>query len=275
MTNSELFAAIKVGDIASVIPYFREFPEHIDVRNMRSIGEESREWDELSPIHAAAKYGHLGLIRELVDLGATVYSNPMATYPAVIVADWQKHQAVVDYFLNEIPDKAIGTFGVGVSCNLAGRQGWIRQVQLHRERDPLVVHQRGWIGDTPLHWPSHNGFIEIVRLLLDSGADPNAGEIGWVGGTPLHWASEREPDIIRLLVAHGAKVNARVKKAGSHHLGGTPLIWCARQQDDSAVAAETLLELGADRALTDAQGKTALDWATELGHRRVAAVLAG
>jgi hypothetical protein len=34
-----------------------------------------------------------------------------------------------------------------------GRQGWVEIVRKHIERDPLAVHQRGWIGDTPLHWP--------------------------------------------------------------------------------------------------------------------------
>jgi ankyrin repeat protein len=273
VTNFELFDAIKHGDHGLVLPYFDEFPEYIDVINLRSRGETSREWDERTPIHAAAKHGHLELVKELVAREATVYSHPLASYPAVIVADWAKQQAVVDYFLDEIPDQAQGTFGIGVACNLAGRQGWIKQVQAHLDRDHLSVHQRGWIGDTPLHWPSHNGFIEIVRLLLEAGGDPNAEENGWIGGTPLHWASERHGSIIRLLVAYGAEVNARVTKSGSNHLGGTPLIWCARQRDDSAEAAQTLLELGADPSLTDAVGKTALDWAQELGHSRVATVL--
>jgi hypothetical protein len=43
-------------------------------------------------------------------------------------------------------------------------------VRKHIERDPLSVHQRGWIGDTPLHWPSHNNNVEIVTMLLDAGA---------------------------------------------------------------------------------------------------------
>ena len=76
-----------------------------------------------------------------------------------------------------------------------------------------AVHQRGWIGDSPLHWPAHNGYTEIVRYLLDHGAVANAHEIGWIGGTPLHWASERHPAIVRMLVAAGADPNARVEKA--------------------------------------------------------------
>ena len=160
-----------------------------------------------------------------------------------------------------------------MTCNLAARQGWIDLVRSHIERDPLAVHQRGWIGDTPLHWPSHNGFIEIVRLLLDRGADPNAHEINWIGGTPLHWASERHPDIVRILIASGARVNERVTRPGSDHLGATPLIWCARQKDDSGAVAEALLQAGADSTLRDAKNRTAEDWALSRNNTRILKVL--
>ena len=48
------------------------------------------------------------------------------------------------------------------------------------------------------------------------------------------------------------------EKAGSYHLGETPLHWCARQKDDCGVCITTLRELGADTSITDASGKTAL-----------------
>ncbi len=188
-------------------------------------------------------------------------------------ASWKKHQHVVDFFLNEIPEKADGTNHFGVTINLAGRQGWIDIVRNHIEFDPLSVHYRGWIGDTPLHWPSHNGYIDIVRLLLSHGANPELQENNWIGGTPLHWASERNPEICEMLIEAGANVNTQVDRPGSDHLGGTPLHWCARQRDDCAEAIEVLLKHGADPSILDAAGKRALDYAEERGHSRVAAAL--
>jgi len=230
------------------------------------------DWDELTLLHTAAKSVHLDMVKWLVEAGAEVYSNPMSSYPAVALAAWDKHQDVVDYFLKEIPGRAAGTNGLGVMCNLAGRFGWLDIVRRHVERDPLVVHQRGWIGDTPLHWPAHNDSSDIVGVLLAAGADPNAHVTNWMGGTPLHWASERSPRSLKLLIDAGADVNARVL-LDEGMKDATPLVWCAKQRDDCAECAEVLLAAGADRSLTDAEGKSALDHAVAQGHNRVAAAL--
>ena len=248
---ADLFIAARAGNLPKVRELLDANPHLIDIRNSNALGDNQDEWDEVNLIHSAAKFGHLDVIHYLVRMGAQVYSNPLTTYPAVAVAAWEKHDEIVRYFLNEIPDKAEGTGGIGIICNLAGRLGWMKQVQMHIDRDPLAVHQRGWIGDTPLHWPAHNGFIEIVKLLLENGADPNAQVLNWMGGTPLHWASERNPTIVEMLIRAGADVNARVTLGGSSMLGATPLIWCAKQRDDCADAVAMLLTHGADKTVLD------------------------
>jgi ankyrin repeat protein len=197
----------------------------------------------------------------------------MNTYPPVMEAAWNGHQAVVDYFLREIPEKADGTNKLGVAINLAARKGWADIVRRHIAADPLSVHQRGWIGDTPLHWPAHNGNVEIVELLLDAGAAIEADETNCYGGKPLHWASEHSPTTVELLLNRGADVHARNVKPDSDFSGMTPLIMNATQKDDCAEVAELLIDAGADVHATDAKGKTALDYAAERKHARVEAVL--
>lgn len=76
---------------------------------------------------------------------------------------------------------------------------------------PLPWSKDSWEGyppptDYPIHLAAGSGHIEIVRLLLDRGANPNAhgGEGNF---TPLHAANDVE--IAKLLISRGADVNAR------------------------------------------------------------------
>ena len=268
MELTAYFAQIVSGDLDGVKNQLDAQPALSNVRN-----PDPEAWDQQSPLQAAARHGQLEIVKLLVDRGSEVYTNPMASYPPVVIAAWNKHQDVVDYFLKEIPDKASGTRGLGVTINLAARQGWTDLVRKHIEIDPLAVHQRGWIGDTALHWPAHNGHVEIVALLLDSGADIETDEIGWAGGKPLHWASEHEPATVKLLLERGADVNSRNIKEGSDFIGFTPLMMNASQKNDCAEVTEMLLAAGADVNATDPKGRTAMDIAKEKGLERIPKVL--
>ena len=268
MDIQAFFSSIAAADLNAVRQQLEAAPFLLHVRN-----PDTEAWDETSALHCAAKHGQLEIAKLLVDSGAEVYSNPLASYPPVIIAAWNKQQDLVDYFLKEIPAKAGGTNGIGVTLNLAARQGWTDLVRRHIEADPLAVHQRGWIGDTPLHWPAHNGSVDIVEILLDAGADIEADEINCYGGKPLHWASEHEPKTVELLLKRGAEVNSRNSKEGGDMLGFTPLIMNASQNNDCAEVTELLLAAGADIEARDAKGKTALDHAAAGKRDRIAAVL--
>lgn len=197
----------------------------------------------------------------------------MNTYPPVLQAAWNQHQEIVDYFLTEIPERADGTNRLGITLNLAAREGWTEIVRKHIAADPLSVYQRGWIGDSPLHWPAHNNHTEIITLLLDAGADIEADETNCYGGKPLHWASEHAPDAVALLLRRGANVNSRNLKADSQLFGMTPLIMNATQRDDCAEVTVFLLAAGADIHAKDAAGKTALSYALERNLTRITTVL--
>src|SRR5437763_241635 len=244
--SQKIFPAIEVGEVDAIKHLLDDDPGLVYARHA---DPALHHWTTLQ--FAAAK-GQLAACRLLVERGAEVYTNPMNTYPPVMQAAWNKHAEIVKYFLEEIPGTAAGTNGLGVMINLAARQGWAEIVRKHIERDPLSVHQRGWIGDTPLHWPSHNNYTEIISVLLDAGADIEADEINCYGGKPLHWASEHAPAAVRVLIERGADVNSRNKKSDSQLHGMTPLIMNATQKDDCAEVTELLLAAGADVNATDA-----------------------
>jgi HEAT repeat protein len=72
-----------------------------------------------------------------------------------------------------------------------------------------IVNAKDSNGTTPLHIAVWEGRKELVELLLAKGADVNA-RTNPMGSTPLHFAaSDGRKDLVELLLAHGADVNAK------------------------------------------------------------------
>ena len=59
--------------------------------------------------------------------------------------------------------------------------------------------------DRRVYYAAYRDYLPLVQILLEKGADPNAS-MEDVGFTPLHAAHSKE--IIRLLIENGADVNA-------------------------------------------------------------------
>jgi ankyrin repeat protein len=76
------------------------------------------------------------------------------------------------------------------------------------------VNTRAANGTTALHMASGNGYIEIVKLLIDHGAEMDAQ--GRWSGDALQAASYcGDIEIVEFLIEHGADVNAQGGKYGS------------------------------------------------------------
>lgn len=109
--------------------------------------------------------------------------------------------------------------------------------EIEKGADPKAIDQDGW---SILHHAVCDQlcFPEHVDRLLPLGADVHAECRGRANETALHIAAgTREPDIIEVLLKHGADINRR------DFYGKTPLCWASASGDGLLV--EALLEAGA------------------------------
>lgn len=108
------------------------------------------------------------------------------------------------------------------------------------------------------------GWIEVVKLLLGKGIDPDSRDID--DQTPLSWASYRGHNkVVQLLLSWGADPNSK------DDYGKTPAMWAA--SDGWVEIFRSLLNYSAHVNCKYEHGKTAFSYSTEGGHLPVARLL--
>jgi len=91
-------------------------------------------------------------------------------------------------------------------AHLAAQQGNMEALQTAVKKNKAAIKARDENGWTPLHEGARGGHIQVVKYLVENGADVNE-RTGENGGTPLFWAKDRlEPDhpVISYLESLGA-----------------------------------------------------------------------
>lgn len=118
--------------------------------------------------------------------------------------------------------------------------------------DPrTTVEVRNASDESPLMLAALKGLTDLCKLMIDRDADVN--KPGW---TPLHYAATGgSAPTIKLLLDNHAYIDAASPN------GSTPLMMAAMYGTDTAV--KLLLESGADPALKNNLGLSALDFATQ------------
>lgn len=186
-----------------------------------------------SAVFGAAGAGKARLVSALIAAGAFAVPNARREKAAALLAAAGSGK----------PDAVAAVLTAKPPVNLADKRG----------RRPLTS-----INDLAAGRWERADRLEIVRMLLEAGADPRLTDE--YGNTALHSAASVAE--VQLLLAKGARVNA------ANRFGDTPLIYAA--SDDIAMA---LIEAGADYRATDQRGDSAASRAVAMGFPRTLAFL--
>lgn len=165
-----------------------------------------RFWACLTPLHAALQQGHREVVAALLDHGADVdaFAAEPGQYrptPLHVAARWGTHEDVI-LLLDHGADPNGGS-PVADSLDTGGLTwavcaGDVALVKLMLERGLDLAHERH---REALHRAAERGHVEMVRLLIEHGADPRA--VDTHGETPLERArSLGKPAVVQLLEAY-------------------------------------------------------------------------
>ncbi|MCY3974472.1 MAG: ankyrin repeat domain-containing protein [Simkaniaceae bacterium] len=217
----------------------------------RRVHVNAYEEGRLTPLTAASIVGNAHIASALLFAGAEANLFDGKGQLPLVEASAYGHVGV-----------ALCLFLHGADMNLADE----------KKRLPLVMPAPGegvdmmtdGMGRTPLEAAVQRGHVEMVRLLLERGADPlkYAGKV-----QPLAIAaSYGYTDIASYLLKGGADVHRRDEN------GRTPLMQAVRMRANGKMV-RSLLEYGADPELVDANGWSSLVIATLSGNMAVALLL--
>ena len=230
-------------------------------------------WRGQTALMWAAAEGNADVIRILVENGADIRARSNGGFTPLLFAAREGQIAAV---------KALLDGGAAINESLQTRRGGARGGATAGAGAGVAQPD-----NTPNAFllASENAHYELAAFLLDAGADPNAAPQGFTALHQVTWVrkvgiGDNNPappgsgnmsslEFVRILVARGVNVNARVtRKPGMgttnlNSIGATPFLLAARTADVPLM--RLLVELGADPLLANDDGTTPLMVAAGIG----------
>jgi ankyrin repeat protein len=199
---SAVIALCVEGDASAIESLIQKFGQGVVVGSRAT----RRAYDQYTPLHLAVEKDHLVITQLLLDNGADV--NAVSLYQKTPLHCWADENGNPLIARLLIDNGAVNARNSDQHTHLdlptRSCDGHLAVVLLLNNGADI----RGGGSWPPLHRASSDGHFDVVRLLLDSGADVNA--ISLYQKMPLHCAAENsQPAVARLLIESGAAVDAR------------------------------------------------------------------
>ena len=214
--SAAVVEAIKARDIPKVRALLEKQPELL----------HAADENGSQPIHWAVMTRQIELIDYLLERGADINAERTnGTRPLHLTngdyhyRGWrdlprtalQRHEVLIGYLLAR---------GAEYDMSTATKVGDLDRVRELLDQDPSLVNHLptySYYTGPPLRNAAGGGHFEVVKLLLERGADPNLPEPGMAPyGGALHAAvGGKHFEVVKLLLEHGANPNQEVESSGN------------------------------------------------------------